>query len=109
LNNIFFDTDKSTLRKESTTELNRLIAFLQANPSIVIQLEGHTDAQGNPEYNLRLSQDRANAVLAYLVENGISAKRLEAAGFGKNKPVASNDTPEGRQKNRRVEFRIVKL
>jgi outer membrane protein OmpA-like peptidoglycan-associated protein len=109
LNNIFFDTDKSVLRTESTAELKRLILFLQAHPNMTIQLEGHTDSQGNPEYNMRLSQERAAAVLNYLVQNGISAGRLKAQGFGKNRPVASNDNPEGRQKNRRVEFRIVTL
>jgi len=106
LNNIFFDTDKSVLRPESTAELQRLIRFLHANSDIHIQLEGHTDSQGNAEYNLRLSNDRAKAVMTYLAENGIELSRLKSKGFGKNNPVATNDTPEGRQQNRRVEFRI---
>ena len=106
LNNVFFDTDKSILREESTAELQRLIRFLQANSEISIQLEGHTDSQGNAEYNLHLSNDRAKAVMTYLIENGIEASRLKSKGFGKNNPVATNETPEGRQLNRRVEFRI---
>jgi OmpA-OmpF porin, OOP family len=109
LNNIFFDTDKSVLRKESTAELSRLITFLKANPTMIIQLEGHTDSQGNADYNLRLSGDRATAVRNYLMQHGIAESRLKSEGFGKSKPVASNDTPDGRQQNRRVEFRILQL
>ena len=73
-----------------------------------IEIAGHTDNVGSAEFNLRLSLDRASAVRAYLVENGIAAKRLVAKGYGSTKPKATNDTEEGRQQNRRTEFAILK-
>ncbi|MFT3769140.1 MAG: OmpA family protein [Minicystis sp.] len=84
-----------------------MVSLLVANPTIKsMSIEGHTDNQGTPEYNQRLSDDRANAVLAYLVKKGIDPHRLTAKGYGLTKPRATNDTDEGRQKNRRVEFHI---
>lgn len=106
LNNLFFDTDKSNIRTESFAELNRLVQFLTKNPQITIQIEGYTDNQGNAEYNLNLSKNRAIAVVTYLKEKGISESRITSKGFGLNNPIAPNTTPEGRQQNRRVEFRI---
>lgn len=107
LNNIFFDFDKSTLRKESYPELNRLVRLLRENPRLQLRIGGHTDSKGSDEYNLRLSQDRAQAVVNYLIEQGIHADRLQAKGYGENMPVASNETSEGRQRNRRTEFEIL--
>lgn len=107
LNNVFFDTDKSDLRAESNAELNRLVVFLIKNQTVKITIEGHTDSQGNAAYNLNLSKARAKSVMDYLLAKGIDVSRLESQGFGLTKPVASNDTEEGRQKNRRVEFRIL--
>lgn len=107
LNNIFFDVDKSDLRKESDAEMNRLISFLNNNPSIKIKIEGHTDSQGSAPYNLKLSNERAKSVMNYLITKGINQARLSFEGFGLTKPIASNDTDEGKQKNRRVEFRII--
>lgn len=107
MNNVFFDFDKSTLRSESKLELDRWAKMLRENPSVILEISGHTDSIGNDGYNQRLSERRAKAVVKYLVEQGISAQRLEARGFGEKKPVESNKTPEGRQINRRVEVKII--
>jgi outer membrane protein OmpA-like peptidoglycan-associated protein len=108
LNNIFFDTDKYELKPESTAELNRLIRILNQNSELFIEISGHTDATGNDQHNLELSQKRADAVKNYLLTKGISADRLISKGYGKLKSVADNNTEEGRQQNRRVEFTILK-
>ncbi|GIV34513.1 MAG: hypothetical protein KatS3mg031_2048 [Chitinophagales bacterium] len=108
LNNIFFDYDKATLRPESYPELNRVVEFLKSSPRVVIELSGHTDDRGSDSYNLALSQNRAKAVVDYLIKQGISPSRLVAKGYGETRPVATNDTEEGRQLNRRVEFEILK-
>jgi outer membrane protein OmpA-like peptidoglycan-associated protein len=107
LKNIFFDFDKATLRKESTAELERLIALLNEVGSLRIELSGHTDNKGAAAYNQKLSEDRARAVVDYLVKKGINASRLESKGYGMTSPVAGNDTDEGRQQNRRTEFKIL--
>ncbi|TVR81067.1 MAG: OmpA family protein [Chitinophagaceae bacterium] len=107
LNNIFFDFAKASLRSESFPELNRIIRFLSENPKVIIKISGHTDNVGSDSFNLKLSEDRAAAVKNYLRENGIPLGRIESKGYGKNKPVATNDTEEGRQMNRRVEFTIL--
>lgn len=107
LKNIFFDYDKATLRSESVAELNRLKRIMNDNPTMKIEIGGHTDSRGADDYNNRLSKDRAQSVVNYLIENGISAERMTYKGYGKAQPVATNDTPEGRQENRRVEFKII--
>ena len=109
LKNIFFDTDKATLRLESTVELENVYKILTDNPSIKVELSGHTDSQGSDTYNLDLSDRRAKAVVDYLVKKGIPAKRLVPKGYGEAKPVATNDTAEGRQMNRRTELKIIGL
>lgn len=108
LNNIFFDTGKWELREESTAELKRLVKILNENPTMAIEIAGHTDNVGNTQKNLQLSQNRADAVKNYLQKNGVAANRLSSKGYGQNKPVAANNTEEGRQTNRRVEFSILK-
>lgn len=108
LNNIFFDTGKSELRSESGPELDRLVTTLNESPKIVIEVRGHTDNTGSNEINAKLSQDRADAVREYFISKGIEPDRVGSKGFGESKPVATNDTDEGRQQNRRVEFVIVK-
>lgn len=108
LRNIFFDVAKSTLRSESTAELNRLVALMDENPTIRIEIGGHTDNVGSDEYNQKLSENRAKAVVDYLIANGINKSRLEWKGYGETTPLATNDTPEGRQQNRRTEFKIIK-
>jgi flagellar motor protein MotB len=107
LRNIFFDTDKATLRSESFAELETLLKLLKDNASLRIEISGHTDNQGGAEYNLGLSERRAKAVLDYLTGKGIVASRLESKGYGLTKPLAPNTTPAGRQLNRRTEFKIL--
>lgn len=107
LRNIFFDLDKSDLRKESYAELDRLKELLNENPAIRIEISGHTDTQGKYEYNKSLSLRRASAVRTYLIENGIKKDRIESRGASWDEPIADNDTEEGRQLNRRVEFKII--
>ncbi len=107
LRNIFFDFDKATLRKESTAELENLFEIMQEMPKLKIEISGHTDNKGSAEYNKTLSAKRAKAVVDYLVTKGISADRMRSAGYGKERPVATNDTDAGRQLNRRTEFEII--
>ena len=107
LKNVFFDTDKADLRSESFAELNKLKLLLMENPTMRIELRGHTDSQGSDTHNLDLSDRRAKAVVTYLSKNGIAAERLQWKGFGETSPVETNDTPEGRQNNRRTEFVIL--
>lgn len=107
LRNVFFDVNKATLRSESESELARLTDILKNNPTIKIQIDGHTDSDGNDDHNLKLSDGRAHAVVQYLVTKGISKDRLSWKGYGETKPVAPNDTPENKQLNRRTEFEIL--
>ena len=106
LKNIFFDTDKFELKKESIAELEILYQFLTDNPSLNIEVSGHTDNQGNLQHNITLSQNRAKTVVDYLVQKGIASGRIVAKGYGPKQPVADNETPEGRAENRRTEFTI---
>jgi outer membrane protein OmpA-like peptidoglycan-associated protein len=107
LKNVFFETDKFDLKPESKSELNKLVAFLQHNKTLKIELDGHTDDVGDKKKNQVLSLNRANAVCEYLIANGVAKERLSHKGFGDTKPVVANDSPEHRQMNRRTEFRIV--
>lgn len=107
LRNVFFDFGTSTLHEHSQLELNKLIDVLNNNPSLRIELGGHTDNIGRPEDNLKLSEARAKAVLDYLVSKGISASRLTSKGYGETVPIADNSTPEGREQNRRTEIKIL--
>lgn len=113
LRNIFYDFDKATLRPESKTELEKLYKLLSENPKLVVEISGHTDAKGSDEYNIKLSQNRAQSVVEYLVKAGIPPQRMIAKGYGERQPIALNvnldgsDNPEGRQLNRRTEMRIL--
>ena len=109
LRNIFFDFDKATLLQQSYNELQTLIGILNSHPAMKIEVRGHTDGHGSLDYNQRLSENRAKAVVDYLVSKGIDPKRLQYKGFGKTQPVDSNATEEGRANNRRVEFKILAL
>ncbi len=102
LDNVYFDTGKSTLKPSSYPELNELVEYMKLKPSVKIEIAGHTDDVGDDTANMKLSQERANAVKAYLVKKGIASDRVVAKGYGEMQPVAPNDTPEGRQKNRRT-------
>jgi outer membrane protein OmpA-like peptidoglycan-associated protein/tetratricopeptide (TPR) repeat protein len=107
LNNIFFDTDKFELKEESKTELEKLRVFLQDNQAIRIEIAGHTDNMGSSTYNLTLSENRAKSVANYLIKNGIAEDRLTYKGYGDKRPIASNDSEEGKATNRRTEFTIL--
>ncbi|HET6540749.1 MAG TPA: OmpA family protein [Chryseolinea sp.] len=109
LNNIFFDFDKATLKPESAPELDRLIAMLKEKSTMEVEISGHTDNTGPAAYNLSLSERRAKTVVAYIVRGGIPKERLTVQFFGETKPTDTNETKEGRSKNRRVEFLILKL
>jgi OOP family OmpA-OmpF porin len=109
LKNIYFETAKATLLPTSNFALDSLYRLLIKYPTMEIKISGHTDSQGSHEYNLVLSESRALAVYSYLVERSISSERLDFVGFGKMQPIATNETPEGRQMNRRVEFEVVKI
>ena len=107
LRNIFFDFNKYELKTESQVELDRVIQLLQDNPTVKIQIEGHTDNVGTATDNQKLSDNRAKSVVNYLITKGIKADRLIAKGFGATKPVTNNTTEEGRAQNRRTELKIV--
>lgn len=109
LNNIFFDFDKATLRPESHAELNRILPLFRQYPGLRVELSGHTDSRGSDTYNERLSDARAKAVRNYLISKGLNAARTEAIGYGEQQPVADNESDEGRQLNRRVEFKILEI
>ncbi len=101
---IHFDTGKATIQPDSESTLKQVVALLQQNPDLKLRVEGHTDNQGSAAANQALSEKRAQAVVAWLVAQGIPANRLSAQGFGQGKPVAENSTEDGKAKNRRVEL-----
>jgi OOP family OmpA-OmpF porin len=108
LNNIFFETAKSELKPESFPELDGVVDFLSKNSAVEILISGHTDNVGSDDANMTLSENRAKAVVDYILSKGISTNRLSSKGFGESVPIASNDTDEGKAQNRRVEFTILK-
>ena len=108
MNNIFFQQSRYYLTTSSYPELLRLIRIMKDYPTVEIKLAGHTDNQGDPALNLKLSLDRVNEVKKYLSSHGINGGRITTEGFGDTKPVASNDQEDTRMKNRRVEFTITK-
>ena len=103
-----FDFDKSTLRQEDIAIIDRDAASLDKWGDVNIEVAGHTDSRGSDEYNMKLSQRRAEAVRSYLVSKGIASDRLSAKGYGESQPVADNATDEGRFQNRRVELAPLK-
>ncbi|MBK9731983.1 MAG: OmpA family protein [Chitinophagaceae bacterium] len=111
--NIFYDFDKATLRPESFPPLDTVANLLMLNPAIIVEIGANTDSKGDDKYNMRLSQSRAQSVVDYLVQKGIPAERLQAKGYGESNQIAPNtlpdgkDNPEGRQLNRRTEFKII--
>ncbi len=107
LKNIFFEYKKANLNKESKVELKRLVNLMIKYPTLRLEISGHTDNVGDEEYNQKLSLRRANAVVEYLVRNGIQSDRLVAKGYGFSKPIASNDSELGRQQNRRSEIKVI--
>lgn len=108
INNVFFDFAKYDLRPESYPDLNRLAQVMKSNTNLEIELRGHTDNVGKDADNMKLSENRIQSVKSYLLGQGIAASRMSAKGMGETKPIATNDTDEGKQQNRRVEFTITK-
>ncbi len=104
LNNIFFDFDKSLLRPESNLELDRWVGVFTKKTDLKAEIQGYTCWIGTEEYNQKLSERRATAVIDYLVQNGVDRSRLTAKGFGETSPTTSNETRKGRELNRRVEI-----
>jgi OmpA-OmpF porin, OOP family len=105
---VLFGSDSSELKPAAKTELDNVFGILFQQPAVKIEIQGYTDSMGPAEYNQKLSNRRAEIVKMYFIEKGISSDRLSAVGMGENKPVAPNDSPEGRAKNRRVEFNTMK-
>lgn len=108
MRNIFFDLESFKLKDESKIELNKLIKLLTENPQMQIEISGHTDKTGKPDFNLKLSANRAKSVADYLIQKGIDPKRLVSKGYGETQPIATNDTEDGRARNRRTEFKVIK-
>ncbi|UXE65762.1 MAG: OmpA family protein [Chryseotalea sp. WA131a] len=109
LNNIFFDFDKASLRSESFSELNRIVALMAERKSMTVEISGYTDNLGPDAYNMKLSERRAKSVSNYLVEKGVDSSRITTTWFGETKPVDTTNTKAGNRKNRRVEFKILKM
>lgn len=107
LENIYFETNSAKLKPSSYTELERVVKLLQNNPGIKLEISGHTDNVGSYLANKKLSENRAKSVVDYLVKQGIDDSRLTYEGYSFTQPIAPNDSPEGRQKNRRVEFEVL--
>lgn len=103
LDNVHFDTGKATIRPESLPELDRVAEYMTHKPNLEIEISGHTDNVGDPKSNQSLSQRRADACRAYLIKKGIDQSRVRAVGYGDTRPIAPNDTVDGRQRNRRIE------
>lgn len=107
LKNIFFDFDKSSIKAESANELARLVMLMNDNPNVKVEISSHTDDIGSLEYNQKLSENRSKAVTDYLISKGILSGRLISKGYGESQPIEKNDTEQGRQHNRRTEFKIL--
>jgi outer membrane protein OmpA-like peptidoglycan-associated protein len=107
LEQVQFDTNKATIKKVSDQLLDQVAGVLKEHPEITkIEIQGHTDDRGAPKLNAKLSQDRADAVRKAMITRGIAEGRLTAKGFGQDVPIADNKTDDGRQQNRRVQFKI---
>lgn len=109
INNVFFDFDKSEIKSESFGELDRLVELLKKFPGLGVEIAGHTDENGTAEYNYALSGRRSQSVVAYLIQQGVPPRRIRARGYGKDKPIAPNNTEDGRALNRRVEFKFTAI
>lgn len=108
LQNVYFDTGKSTLKPNSNKALNDLVEVLKIKKTMVVEIQGHTDNVGSEEENLKLSQARAEAVKKHLITKGIAVNRVTAKGYGPTRPVADNATEEGKAKNRRTSLKVIK-
>lgn len=106
--NIYFDIGKSAIKPDSRPVLDEAVKYMKENPRVRFEIQGHTDNVGSEEFNQKLSDERAEAVRAYMIEKGIAAERLTAKGYSMSVPAAPNDTKEGRAKNRRIEFKPIR-
>jgi len=104
LSGVLFDTGKWSIKSAMVSELDNVVTVLKNNPEVKVEIQGHTDNVGKKSYNQKLSENRAKAVMEYLLKEGIEPNRLSSTGFGFSRPTANNDTPEGRAMNRRVEL-----
>ena len=115
LKNIYFEYNMADIRTDAAKELDKLVDLLNDNPEIKIEMGSHTDSVASEVYNIELSQRRAESTVSYLIRKGIATERLVAKGYGESKPIARNtnpdgtDNPEGRQRNRRTEFKILEI
>ena len=109
LRNVKFDTGKSVIREESYPELDRLARIMTNRPHMRVEISGHTDNTGSAAVNDKISQERADAIVEYLVSKGIDRDRLESKGYGSSQPCDTNDTAEGRQNNRRCEAKVIRI
>ena len=107
MESIYFKIESANLEPGSLTTLQKLLKMMDENPAIIIEIAGHTDSTGTKEFNLSLSKKRAESVASYLIQNGVSSKRIRTAGYGDTKPLANDSTEEGRRKNRRTEITII--
>lgn len=107
LDNVYFETGKATIDPKSFKELDELAEYMKLKKTLVIEIAGHTDNVGNAEANTKLSQERANSARNYLIKKGIAENRVVAKGYGDTQPIASNNTEEGKRKNRRTEVRVI--
>ena len=109
LENIYFDSGKARLKEESYPSLDNVVGFFTDNPAIAFEIGGHTDQLGTDESNLKLSQWRAQAVVAYLVSKGVNRLQLKAIGYGETQLLDTAESPEAYSKNRRVEFKVLRI
>ena len=109
LKNIYYDVAKATLRPESVKELNRLLAIMEAHPSMVVEISGHTDSDATADYNIVLSEARAQSVENYLIQQGVEHGRMVPNGYGELLPIVPNNTTANKQLNRRTEFRVLDM
>lgn len=107
LNNLIFEVGKSRIDPESYSELDILVNLMRENPNMIIQLEGHTDYLGDPRANMKLSQQRVEAIKNYLSDKGVSKTRIRTKAYGGNQPLSRDNTPEAHRLNRRVEVRVL--
>jgi OmpA-OmpF porin, OOP family len=108
LENVYFDSGKTTLKPNSTSALNNLVEVLKAKSTMIVEIQGHTDNVGKEEDNQKLSQGRAEAVKNYLISKGLAANRISAKGYGSSQPIADNGTDAGKAKNRRTSLKVIK-
>ena len=109
MKNIFFDVNKSEIKPASQAELDKIVQMMNDNPSLKIQISGHTDNAGKPAENMTLSNNRAKTAVSYLINHKINPARLSFKGFGETQPVADNKTEAGRAKNRMTEMKVTAL